>query len=153
LKLALNLVAWASSTQVSPLDLTHLNNATNRQQIDNINRANRVTQLADNIGAFQQLIQETADDIQFNDERAAKVLDTIWKNAGYKTLDEYIEAALAQLSAEDRKRYLDMKRELEARDQVVDASFKVGSGLLAVSVFAGLTRNMSSCFQESASLI
>lgn len=62
------------------------------------------------------------------------MLNTIAVNAGYKTLDEYIEAAMKQLTPEDRAAFDKMKTDLERMDKDMGISHTVFSGFFALGV-------------------
>lgn len=67
-----------------------------------MNRANRVRQLSNDITWLQTTLKENVDDVRAGDGAAVVVLNTLAHDAGYKALDEYVDAAAAQLTAEDR---------------------------------------------------
>jgi hypothetical protein len=106
---------------------------------DNKNRANRVLQLADNIGAIQQALIEISDDIRFNDERTLRALNTIARDAGYDSLKDYTEVAFAKLPEEQKAAYLEATAQLQGVDDSVDMALKVGAGFLAVGIFGRLS--------------
>jgi hypothetical protein len=107
--------------------------------VDNNDRANRVQQLASDIAHLQTDIKEDVADANFQYEKAVKVLDQVSKNLGHKTLDEYIADAMAKLSPADKEKYQDMKKELEAKDDAIDLSMKVATGIAGLGFTVGLS--------------
>ncbi|KAF8650928.1 hypothetical protein AX16_005026 [Volvariella volvacea WC 439] len=106
---------------------------------DNQNRANRVNQLASDIAQLQTQVKETVEDAKVQDQRAVAILDKIAKERGYRTLDEYVAWAESQLSAEDKERYQNMKKELDKQDEALDLSMKVATGIAGIGFITGLS--------------
>lgn len=104
----------------------------------NANRANRVVQLAADIGRFQLQVKETTQDILKDDKDTLAMLDRIAKESGHSTLEEYIDAAMKQLPEEDRKAYEKVKDELDKQDSDIDIARKVGGGLMALGFGCGV---------------
>jgi uncharacterized membrane-anchored protein YhcB (DUF1043 family) len=101
---------------------------------DNVNRANRVRQLAQDISQIQSQLKADVEDARAHDAAAIEILNTIAHDAGYKTLDEYVDAAADQLSAEDKAAFDQMKTDLEHLDEDMNISHKVFRGLIAVGL-------------------
>jgi hypothetical protein len=79
------------------------------------------------------------------------MLNTIAVNAGYKTLDEYIEAAKKQLSEEDRAAFDKMKTDLEDLDEDLNISHKVFRGLIAVGLLTlGIRKDSNLLFSTTS---
>ena len=110
---------------------------------DNVPRANRVRQLAQDISHIQSQLKADVEDARASDKAAIEMLNTIAHNAGYKTLDEYIDAAAKQLSAEDREAFDKMKTDLEKLDEDMNISHKVFRGLIAVGLLTHGVRKFS----------
>ncbi|KAF8624738.1 hypothetical protein AX17_007069 [Amanita inopinata Kibby_2008] len=106
--------------------------------LDNQNRANRVNQLASDIAQLQTQVKETVADAKTQDERAVKILEKIAQERGYKTLDDYIAEVEKQLSPEDQQKYQDMKKELDNKDEVIDLSTTVATGIAGIGFASGL---------------
>ena len=107
--------------------------------VDNTNRAKRVDQLASDIAQLQTQVKEAVEDARTQDSRAIVILDKIAKQRGYKTLDEYIADAEKQLSEEDRKKYQEMRETLADKDEAIDISMKVATGLAGIGFTVGLS--------------
>ncbi|PAV22942.1 hypothetical protein PNOK_0000900 [Pyrrhoderma noxium] len=99
---------------------------------DNKNRASRVNQLCSDTAHLQTQIKEAIEDAKTQDKRAVEILDKIAKQRGYRTLNEYLEDARKKLSPEDRKKYEDLKRELEAKDEGLDIAMKLATGVAGI---------------------
>ncbi|KAF8881849.1 hypothetical protein CPB84DRAFT_1827986 [Gymnopilus junonius] len=106
---------------------------------DNVNRANRVNQLASDIAQLQSQIKEAVEDARTQDERALEILDRLSKKLGFETLDEFLQGAQDMLTPEDRAKYLELKREFENQDLSVDISLKVGTGIAVIGFLSGRT--------------
>ncbi|KAF8650922.1 hypothetical protein AX16_005020 [Volvariella volvacea WC 439] len=107
---------------------------------DNRNRADRVNQLAADIAQIQTQVKEAVEDAHKQDEYAVQLLDVFAKQRGFKTLDELVKDAEAQLSPEDKQKYNDMKKELQNKDDRIDLAIKstlgyIGTGLAISALF------------------
>jgi hypothetical protein len=105
--------------------------------------ANRVRQLAQDISQIQAQLRADVEDARASDKAAIEMLNTIAHNAGYKTLDEYIDAAAKQLSPEDRAAFDKMKTDLEKLDEDLSISHRVFRGLIAVGLITHGIRKYS----------
>jgi len=105
---------------------------------DNRNRANRVSQLATQIAALQFDVRAEAENIKKKDERTLEELDKLLKAAGYKTREEYIEAALKRLTPEQRAEYQKMRDTLDKTDDALEIGWSVSGALLGIAAFSGL---------------
>jgi len=104
---------------------------------DNQNRANRVSQLATQIGTLQSRFSGLLDNIAKKDERTLETLDKVLKAAGFKTREEYIEAGLNRLTQEQREEFQKMRKEVQEFDQKLEIGMQVAGGLLSVAAFTG----------------
>ncbi|KIM35368.1 hypothetical protein M413DRAFT_431011 [Hebeloma cylindrosporum] len=120
---------------------------------DNVPRANRVHQLAQDISHVQTQLKAHVDDARASDQAAFEMLNTISSNAGYKTLDDYIEASQAQLSEEDRAAFNKMKTDLEKLDEDMNLAHKVFRGFTALGLFTKGVRIFAIGFKETQSII
>ncbi|KIM35077.1 hypothetical protein M413DRAFT_432905 [Hebeloma cylindrosporum] len=120
---------------------------------DNVPRANRVRQLAQDIAQIQSQIKADVEDARANDAAAIDILNTIATNAGYKTLDEYVKDAADQLSEEDRAAFDKMKTDLEDLDEDMNISHKVFRGLIAVGLLTHGIRIFAIGFKETQSIL
>jgi hypothetical protein len=110
---------------------------------DNVPRANRVRQLAQDIAQIQSQLKADVEDARASDKAAIEMLNTIARNAGYNTLDEYIDTAAKQLSPEDRAAFDKMKTDLEKLDEDMNIAHKVFRGLIAVGLLTHGVRKFS----------
>ncbi|KAJ3525812.1 hypothetical protein NM688_g8347 [Phlebia brevispora] len=78
------------------------------------NCGNRVQQLAAQIADIQLNTSTLSDDIQAQCARAKPFLHRIAQDAGYSTLDEYVNAAMAELSKAEKGRLLNVRKGFEA---------------------------------------
>jgi hypothetical protein len=120
---------------------------------DNVPRANRVRQLAQDISQIQSQLKADVEDARASDKAAIEMLNTISRNAGYKTLDEYIDAAAKQLSDEDKAAFDKMKTDLEHLDEDMNISHKVFRGLIAVGLLTNGIRIFAIGFKETQSVL
>ncbi|KAF8650921.1 hypothetical protein AX16_005020 [Volvariella volvacea WC 439] len=117
---------------------------------DNRNRADRVNQLAADIAQIQTQVKEAVEDAHKQDEYAVQLLDVFAKQRGFKTLDELVKDAEAQLSPEDKQKYNDMKKELQNKDDRIDLAIKSTLGYIGTGLKVGLTGlAISALFQRS----
>ncbi|KIM35083.1 hypothetical protein M413DRAFT_32792 [Hebeloma cylindrosporum] len=120
---------------------------------DNVPRANRVRQLSQDISHVQAQLKADVEDARASDQAAFAMLNTIATNAGYKTLDAYIEASQDQLSEEDRAAFDRMKTDLEDLDEDMNISHKVFRGLIAVGLLTKGVRIFAMGFKETQSIL
>jgi hypothetical protein len=120
---------------------------------DNVPRANRVRQLAQDIAQIQSQLKADVEDARASDKAAIEMLNTIARNAGYNTLDEYIDTAAKQLSPEDRAAFDKMKTDLEKLDEDMNIAHKVFRGLIAVGLLTHGVRIFAIGFKETQSIL
>ncbi|PFH45677.1 hypothetical protein AMATHDRAFT_8807 [Amanita thiersii Skay4041] len=106
---------------------------------DNINRGNRVDQLASDIEHLQSQIKQDVEDAKKHDEQAIEYLNKIIKARGFKTLDELVAEAEKRLSQEDRDKYREMKNDVQHLDDNVKLALNVGSGVMGLGAICGLS--------------
>ncbi|PFH45678.1 hypothetical protein AMATHDRAFT_71232 [Amanita thiersii Skay4041] len=106
---------------------------------DNINRGNRVDQLAGDIEHFQLQIKQDVEQAKQHDEQAIEYLNKIIKARGFKTLDELVAEAEKKLSPADRDKFRQMKNDVQHLDDNIKLALNVGSGLLGLGAICGLT--------------
>jgi hypothetical protein len=80
-------------------------------------------------------IEAVVDNLKKKDSRMVPLLDKIIAAAGYKTLDEYVKAALERLTPEQREIYNKLREEFEGYDKDTDIAWQVSWGLIAVAAF------------------
>jgi hypothetical protein len=116
---------------------------------DNTNRANRVYQLATQIGTLQSRFGNLLDSIEIKDDRTLVTLDKIIKAAGYKTRDEYVAVGLSRLTAEQRAQFQSMRDEVQNFDQRLAKGMQIGGALVTA---AALTSGSATVLMALASL-
>ncbi|PFH45936.1 hypothetical protein AMATHDRAFT_8459 [Amanita thiersii Skay4041] len=106
---------------------------------DNINRGNRVDQLASDIEHFQLQVKQDVDDAKAHDQKAIEFLNKIIKIHGFRTLEELIAEAESKLSPEDRDKYRQMKNDVAILDANISLALTVGAGITGLGAAIGLT--------------
>ncbi len=113
--------------------------------------------LANDVQAIQALTQQQADRIKKQNDQAYDVLQQIATNAGYPSVDDYIQKALDALPPEERKKYLDLRAKIKGKDKDIEITlytfgilFGIGS---AVGIFSTQLLNNSQAAVRSANYI
>ena len=101
---------------------------------ENYYRTNRINELSKDIAYIQWDLKVEVENARANDEVAIENLNKIAHDAGYKSLDEYIEGGAKQLSAEDKAAFDQMNTDLEELDEDMNLSYKVIRSLIAVGL-------------------
>ena len=86
-----------------------------------------------------------AENIKKKDERTLEELDKILKEAGYKTREEYIEAALKRLTPEQRAEYQKMRDTLDKTDDALEIGWSTSGALMGIAAFSGLAGQRFLC--------
>ncbi|KAJ3557366.1 hypothetical protein NM688_g1511 [Phlebia brevispora] len=108
---------------------------------DNPNRADRVQQLVTQIHAIQNNVLTYVNGIKANCDRAVQYLDSIAKHAGHQTVDEYLQAAMAELPQNERENFEKLKQDLQSHDGFFDAATKVAGALMCIASVVGTGRS------------
>jgi len=106
---------------------------------DNENRANRVQQLATNIGAIQNEANDSLDRVNVSVDHQLENINAIMKSQGITSTDELNKKLMALMSPEDRATYEEQVKHIRGQNSVTDKILEASTAVSFVAGVAGLS--------------
>ncbi|PXF45968.1 hypothetical protein BWQ96_04281 [Gracilariopsis chorda] len=92
---------------------------------ENRSRAQRLTELVDDITAMQRELKNDSDNLDAKDENMRPLLNKIMENNGFTTFDELVEKSLEVLTADEAQDLRDMLEEMKQTNTQLEQTFGV----------------------------
>ncbi|KAM7188342.1 hypothetical protein V8F33_010682 [Rhypophila sp. PSN 637] len=105
---------------------------------DNVNRIQRVKDLANDIATYQDEIKTQNENQKAKDERAYNTLASIAKSKGFDTPEEYIQHAIDALPAEEQKKYNELRDQMKKAGHTADMVIFVSGAVATLGLATGL---------------